>query len=79
LRHWQFVADAVANCKCWQWLVLGGDLDYFLEDIVQMLDFTPPPSDKKRKGGRDDDEAVDTEDKDDKEVMWFYSLFPTAF
>jgi len=42
--------------------------DYFLEDIVQMLDFTPPPSEKKRKSGRDDDDAVDAEDKDDKEV-----------
>ena len=46
------------------------DLDYFLEDIVQMLDFTPPPSDKKHKGGRDD-EPVDTEDKDEKEVKRF--------
>jgi len=36
-----------------------------------MLDFTPPPSDKKRRGGRDDDDAVDTEDKDDKQVMRF--------
>ena len=53
------------------WLVSGHwcNLDYFLEDIVQMLDFTPPPSEKKRKGGRDDDETVDTEDKDDKEVQ----------
>jgi len=50
--------------------VVWRELDYFLEDIVQMLDFTPPPSDKKRRGGRDDDDAVDTEDKDDKQVMW---------
>jgi len=44
-------------------------LDYFLEDIVQMLDFTPPPSDRKRRGGRDDDDAPETEDKDEKQVQ----------
>jgi len=59
---WSVVLPILAAVRC--------DLDYFLEDIVQMLDFTPPPSDKKRRGGRDDDEAVDTEDKDDKEVKW---------
>jgi hypothetical protein len=46
--------------------------DYFLEDIVQMLDFTPPPSDKKRRGGRDDDDGAPPnegdEDTDYKEV-----------
>jgi len=43
-----------------------------------MLDFTPPPSDRKRKGARgDDDDAVDTEDKDDKEVKLFAQLLFT--
>ena len=39
--------------------------DYFLEDIVQMLNFTPPPSDRKRKRDKDDD-AVGADDE--KEV-----------
>jgi len=50
-------------------LLVWRESDYFLEDLIQMLDFTPPPSDKKHRGGRDDDDAVDTEDKDDKQVM----------
>ena len=42
--------------------------DYFLEDIVQMLDFMPPPTDRKgRKRGADDDDDDITGDAD-KEV-----------
>ena len=52
--------------------------DYFLEDIVQILDFTPPPSDRKRKGGRDDEEGVlqgeNDEEGDMKEVCISSSL-----
>ncbi len=39
-------------------------LDYFLEDCIQMLNFTPPPSDKKKKkggGGEDDEDAVEVD------------------
>jgi len=53
--------------------------DYFLEDIVQMLDFTPPPSDRKRKGGREDDDGAPppTEGDEDTEIkeVYLYSLF----
>ena len=30
--------------------------DYFLEDIIQMLDFMPSPPDRKKKRGKDDDD-----------------------
>jgi len=40
--------------------------DYFLEDIVQMLDFMPPPPDKKRRHGGGEDDTVT--DGDEKEV-----------
>ncbi len=31
-------------------------LDYFLEDIIQMLDFMPPPQEKRKGKGRGDDD-----------------------
>ena len=31
-------------------------VDYFLEDCVQMLSFTPPPVEKKKKRERDEEE-----------------------
>lgn len=57
--------------------------DYFLEDIVQMLDFTPPPSDRKRKGGREDDDGAPPltegdEDGDMKEVCAYHLYLPSV-
>ena len=42
--------------------------DYFLEDIVQMLNFIPPPSDRKRKRDKDDD-TVGCEDEKEVSVL----------
>lgn len=62
-------ATEVQFAVLWTLHIVWHVLDYFLEDIVQMLDFTPPPSDRKRRGGRDDDDAPETEDKDEKQVQ----------
>ena len=44
--------------------------DYFLEDIVQMLDFMPPPPDKKRRHG-DDDAPQDGDEKEVSTMTYF--------
>ena len=43
--------------------------EYYLEDTVQMLDFTPTPGLRKGRGGRDEDEGDALLDKEDKEVF----------
>ena len=46
-------------------------LDYFLEDVVEMLDFVPPPSDKKK---RKEDIVVDEDGE--KEVRLYMTTLP---
>ena len=41
-------------------------VDYYLEDIVEMLSFVPPPNDRKRK--RDKEETVLPDDDAEKDV-----------
>ena len=43
-------------------------VDYYLEDIVEMLSFVPPPNDRKRK--RDKEETILPDDDAEKDVCY---------